>query len=121
MSRSSFQCIYWFIIKLCSYCSVMASLIARAANVAANDRFRIITSPGEFTTYLRTPFASMPYNVKMTNVIPINTIPRENISNIGDAVFGKTKSGRNAKKNIDSLGLRIFIKKALFAICRKPF
>jgi hypothetical protein len=99
----------------------MASLIARAANVAANDRFRMITISGELTTYRRTPFANTPYNVKMTNVITINTILRENISNIGDVEFGKTKSGRNAKKNIDSLGLRIFIKKALFAICHKPF
>ncbi len=51
----------------------------------------------------------------------MNTILRMNISNIGDEVFGETKSGKKAKKNIDSLGLRILIKKPLVAICRKLF
>jgi len=90
-----------------SYWSVIASLIPRAANVAANDRCSQIIILGELTTCLRTPFAEMPYRIKIIKVIAMNTTLRINISNIGDEVFGETKSGRKAKKNIDSLGLRI--------------
>jgi len=103
------------------YCSVIASLTPRAANVAANDLCSQKISLGELTTYLRTPFAETPYKINMINVIAMNTMLRINISNIGDEVFGETKSGRKAKKNIDSLGLRILIKNPLVAICRKPF
>jgi len=35
--------------------------------------------------------------------------------------FAEIKRGRKVKKNIDSLGLRILIKKPLVAICLKPF
>ena len=89
--------------------------------MAANDRCSQIIILGELTTCLRTPFAEIPYRMKIINVIAMNTTLRINISNIGDEVFGETKSGRKAKKNIDSLGLRILIKKPLVAICLKPF
>jgi hypothetical protein len=104
-----------------SYWSVTASLIPRAANVAANDRCNPIIILGELTTCLRTPFAEMPYSMKTVNVIAMNTTLRINISNIGDEALGETKSGRKAKKNIDSLGLRILIKKPFVAICLRPF
>lgn len=89
--------------------------------MAANDRCSQIITLGELTTCLRTPFAEMPYRMKTINVIAMNTTLRINISNIGDEVFGETKSGRKAKKNIDSLGLRILIKKPFIAIFLKPF
>ena len=89
--------------------------------MAANDRCSQTIRLGELTTYLRTPFAETPYKIKMINVIAMNEALRINISKIGDEVFGGTKSGRKAKKNIDSLGLRILIKKPLVAICHKPF
>ncbi len=50
----------------------------------------------------------------------INVMPRTSISKIGDTLSGETKSGRKAKKNIDSLGLRILIKKPFIAIFHKP-
>ena len=46
---------------------------------------------------------------------------RVNISNIGDELLGEIKSGRKARKNIDSLGLRMLIKKPLCMIFHKPF
>ena len=103
-----------------SYWVVIASLIPRAANVTANDRCNQTISLGELITCLRTPFAIIPYKTKMITVIAINTMLRTNISNIGDEVFGETKSGRKARKKIDSLGLRILSKKPLFAICQRP-
>ncbi len=102
------------------YYSVIASLTPRAANVAANDLCSQTISLGEPVTYLQTPFAEMPYIIKMTNVIAMNTTLRRNISIIGEELLVETKSGRNARKNIDSLGLRILIKKPLLAICHKP-
>ena len=104
-----------------NYWSVIASLIPRAANVAANDRCNKTIILGELITCLLTPFAEMPYRIKIINVIAMNTTLRINISNIGDEVFAEIKRGRKAKKNIDSLGLRILIKKPLIAICLKPF
>ena len=84
--------------------------------MAANDRCSPIITLGELTTCLRTPFAEMPYRMKTINVIAMNTTLRINISNIGDEVFGETKSGRKAKKNIDSLGFsRVFA--TIFVIC----
>jgi len=102
------------------YCSVSASLTPRIANVVANDLCNHTTSLGELTTYLRTPFAETPYKIKMINVMAINVKPRTSISKIGDTLSGETKSGRKAKKNIDSLGLRILIKKPFVVIFHKP-
>ena len=86
-----------------NYCSVIASLAPRAANVAANDLCSQTINLGELTTYLRTPLAETPYKINMINVIAMKTTLRINISNIGDDVFGETKSGRKAKKNIDRI------------------
>lgn len=63
----------------------------------------------------------MPYRIKTINVIAMNRTLRINISNIGDELSGETNSGRKAKKNIDSLGLRILIKNPFVTICLKPF
>jgi len=54
--------------------------------------------------------------IKTINVIAMNTTLIISISNSGDEVFGETKSGRKAKKNIDSFGLRILIKKDLLTL-----
>ena len=89
--------------------------------MTANDRCSQTIILGELTTCLRTPFADMPYRMKTINVIVMNTMLKISISNIADEVFGETKSGRKAKKNIDSLGLRILIKKPFVAICIKLF
>ncbi len=100
-----------------SYWSVIASLKPRAANVAANDCCSQIIILGELTTCLLTPFAEMPYRIKIINVIAINTTPRRNISNIGDEVFAEIKRGRKVKKNIDSLGLRTQVSHPLIWVC----
>ncbi len=57
----------------------------------------------------------------MNNVIAINTMLRSNICTVGDAANGEIKSGKKARKNIESLGLRILIKNPLLAICHRPF
>ena len=59
--------------------------------------------------------------MKMIKVIAINATLISTISNRGDAVSGATKSGRNARKKMDSFGLRILSKKPRRAICRVFF
>ena len=106
---------------LISYRSAITSLAPSAAKMTANERCIQRITLGEFTTYLRTPFADKPYKMKMNNVIPINIMLRVSNKNIGDVVSGETKSGKKAKKNIESLGLRILIKKPFIAIRHKLF
>jgi hypothetical protein len=59
--------------------------------------------------------------MKIIKVIAMKPAPKRNISTMGDKVFDEIKSGRNARKNIDSLGLRILMKNPLVAICLNPF
>jgi len=51
----------------------------------------------------------------------MNAALRINIWNTGDDTFGETKSGKKARKNIDSFGLRILIRNPLAAICHGLF
>lgn len=45
---------------------------------------------------------------------------RKTIFKMGDEAFGLTKRGKKARKNIESLGLRMLIKKPLLTICHNP-
>ncbi len=47
-------------------------------------------------------------------------ILRRTICRIGDEASGETKSGKKAKKNMESLGLRMLIKNPLVIIWRNP-
>ena len=49
----------------------MASLTPSAAKVAANDLWSRKIIFGELITYLRTPFAEIPYKIKMIRVMAI--------------------------------------------------
>jgi hypothetical protein len=46
----------------------------------------------------------------MTIVIPIKIDPRKKVWEVTEKTFGSINWGRNARKNIDSFGLRILIK-----------
>ena len=51
--------------------------------------------------------------MKITNVIPMKTRLRNTICNVGEIVEEETKRGKNARKNTESLGFRMFMRKPL--------
>ena len=71
---------------------------------------------GELIKYVLIPLANIPYRAKITKVIPIKMALNPIICRVGEIASAEIKSGKNAKKNIVSLGLRRLIKMPLNTI-----